>query len=44
MDKATIILTPIVRRILSGVRPTQYDMMPQHPVNIMELFCEMFLK
>ena len=21
---------------------TQYDMLPQHPVNIMELFCECF--
>ena len=36
-----------VRRVLLSERLrtlTQHDMLPQHPVNIMELFCECFLK
>jgi len=32
--------TPIVRRILSSVRLTQYDMLPQHQVNIRKLISE----
>jgi len=32
----------IVRRILSGVQLTQYDMLPQHQVNIRKLISECF--
>ena len=34
--------TSIVRRILSSVRLTQYDLMPQHQVNIRKLISECF--
>ena len=34
--------TPIVRRILSNARLTQYDMLPQHQVNIRKLISECF--
>jgi len=34
--------TPTVRHILSSVLLTQYDMLPQHPVNIRKLISECF--
>jgi len=34
--------TPTVRRILSTLRHTQYDMLPQHQVNIRKLISECF--
>ena len=34
--------TPVVRHILSSVRPTQYDTLPQHQVNIRKLISECF--
>jgi hypothetical protein len=34
--------TPIVKRILGGVRLTQYDMLPHHQVHIRELVAECF--
>jgi len=36
--------TPIVTRILSSVRLTKYDMLPQHQVNIRKLISECFSK
>jgi len=36
--------TPIARHTLSSVRLTQYDMLPQHRVNIRKLISECFYK